>query len=297
MWRDFVWTKTVPCWASRRVQPAVVHDTANWTLGALPGMRRIATVHDAAVLRHPERFRPWQRRSALAALEAAKSCDRIIAISRFTADEICALAGFDARRIEVVHNGCDFGEDAPEAAPRTDGLPERFFLFVGSLEPGKNLALLKDTYELAGRRGFRLPDLVIVGARWNGVPGEGAPPPGWHYLGHRPDQELVWLYRRALALVFPSKYEGFGLPLAEAMILGCPVICSMLASLPEVGGEAVRYAELHAESYLDAMSELERDEPARRQMSRAGCIRAMAFNWERCAKETVAVYRSATGAP
>jgi glycosyltransferase involved in cell wall biosynthesis len=292
-WRDFVWKTTVPRWTCARLRPEVVHDTASWGLGPLEGVGRVATVHDAAVLRHPERFRPWQRRSALAALTAAKSCDRIIAISRFTADEIIALAGFDPKKIEVVHNGCDFGADAVEAAPEASGLPERFFLFVGSLEPGKNLSLLKQTYELAASQGVRLPDLVVVGARWEGVPGEGAPPPGWHYLGHLPDAELVWLYRRAVSLVFPSKYEGFGLPVVEAMILGCPVLCSPVASLREVGGDVAVYAELTPESYFRQMVELNRDEAARIQLAERGIGQAGRFSWTRCASETVQVYADA----
>jgi glycosyltransferase involved in cell wall biosynthesis len=128
------------------------------------------------------------------------------------------------------------------------------------------------------------------------VPGEGAPPPGWHYLGHLPDAELVWLYRRAVSLVFPSKYEGFGLPLLEAMMLGCPVICSAVASLPEVGGDAVRYADLTAESYCSQMAELSGDAAARRQLAVVGAVRARRFTWERCARETAEVYRLATKA-
>jgi glycosyltransferase involved in cell wall biosynthesis len=290
-WRDLVWRRTVPRWECRRRRPDLVHDTSSWALGDLPGVARVATVHDAAVLRFPERFRPWQRRSVLQALAAARSCDRVIAISRFTADELVALAGFDPGKIEVVYNGADFGPDAPESSPSIPGLPDRFFLFVGSLEPGKNLALLRQVYERAKATGKELPPLLIVGARWTGVAGEGPPPREWRYLGHLPDAELVWLYRRALALVFPSKYEGFGLPLVEAMVLGCPVICSPVASLPEVGGEAVRYASPTAEGYLEALLELERDAPLRTAMGERGRRQVGRFSWTRCAEETMDVYR------
>src|SRR5207237_3479225 len=101
-----------------------------------------------------------------------------------------------------------------------------------------------------------LPPLVVVGARWSGVATEGQPPADWLYLGRQPDAVLVYLFRRALALVFPSKYEGFGLPVAEAMALGCPVICSPVASLPEVGGKAAFWSELNRQGYLVRMREL-----------------------------------------
>jgi len=130
-----------------------------------------------------------------------------------------------------------------------------------------------------------------VGARWAGVPGEGTPPPDWHYLGRLPDEALVYLYRRARALVFPSIYEGFGLPVAEAMSLGCPVICSRVASLPEVGGEAVVYASLVADAYLAAMERVILEPGLRECLTAAGLLQARRFTWERCASETRAVYQ------
>ena len=122
--------------------------------------------------------------------------------------------------------------------------------------------------------------------------GEGAPPLDWHYLGHQPDEVLVYLYRRALALVFPSKYEGFGLPVVEAMALGCPVICSKVASLCEVGGIAPRYAELTAGAYLQAIRELLSDSNVREDCIREGRQQASKFTWNRCAQETFGVYQA-----
>jgi alpha-1,3-rhamnosyl/mannosyltransferase len=218
----------------------------------------------------------------------------VLAISRFTADELCRLGGFDPRRIEVVHNGCDFvGGPAPVEQPIAEFDGEPFFLFVGSLEPGKNLALLRQVYEVAAARGLELPRLRIVGARWPGVEREGRPPGQWTYHGHLPDAQLVFLYRRALALVFPSKYEGFGLPLVEAMALGCPVVGSPVASLPEVGGEAVRWVEPVPEAYLEALRELAGSAAERAGWIDAGTRRAERFTWRRCAEETAEVYRSA----
>jgi glycosyltransferase involved in cell wall biosynthesis len=130
-----------------------------------------------------------------------------------------------------------------------------------------------------------------VGARGAGVGTEGQPPRGWHYLGRQPDAVLVHLYRRALALVFPSKYEGFGLPVVEAMALGCPVICSPVASLPEVGGKAVLWSELIPSGYLKAMSELTSNSRLRAELISAGTEQARKFTWDRNAQQLIAIYK------
>ena len=153
--------------------------------------------------------------------------------------------------------------------------------------------LLKECYRLAREAGRPLPPLLIVGARWIGVPGEGAPPPDWHYLGRQPDDVLVHLYRRALALAFPSKYEGFGLPLVEAMTLGCPVVCGPVASLPEVGGDAVLLAKLEPRVFGAALERLAMDGELRADLRARGLKRARHFSWRKCARETAAVYHAA----
>ncbi|MBL9216101.1 MAG: glycosyltransferase family 4 protein [Opitutaceae bacterium] len=196
-----------------------------------------------------------------------------------------ALLGLPAAKLEVVHLAATLA-DREEAVL---GLPDEFCLFVGSLEPGKNLAFLRTLWLSAGPA---LPPLVIVGARWPGVAREGAPPPGWIYLGHRSDAVLRWLYGRATALLFPSLYEGFGLPPLEAMAAGCPVICSPRASLPEVVGDAAPLVELETGPWRAALDAVRRDAAGWRQRGRE---RAALFSWERCARETVAVYRTALG--
>jgi alpha-1,3-rhamnosyl/mannosyltransferase len=219
--------------------------------------------------------------------------DRIICVSRFTADEAMRLLELPARILEVVYNGHELPANAgrvPEEQPKLE-VPNEFFLFVGSLEPGKNLALLKEACRLAAAEEKPLPPLLIVGARWSGVETEGKAPADWHYLGRQPDEVLTFLYRRAIALVFPSKYEGFGLPVLEAMALGCPVICSPVASLPEVGGEAACYAALEPGSYVEKMRLLAREADVRRSLIDRGRIQARRFSWDRCARQTVEVYR------
>jgi len=212
----------------------------------------------------------------------------VIAVSQFTADEAMALLELPASKITVVHHGVTLSQQ--ESLPAD--LPSEFFLFVGSLEPGKNLELLRQVWLAALESGKRLPPLIIVGARWEGVAVEGSAPADWHFLGYQDDEVLLALYRRAQALLFPSFYEGFGLPVLEAMAVGCPVICGRVASLPEVGGDAVRYAGLNKKEFTAAINELLGNDTLHQKMQQAGQQQAAKFNWENCARETLAVYHS-----
>ncbi len=296
LYREIIWARTTAPKRLWTLSADVYHATGSFFVKVPKSVRCVVTLHDLAVLRHPERFRAWQRHSESRRLRRLRrEADRIICISRFTANEAIALLGLPAQQLEVVHNGGDFqpGEKVPEQTPDFE-VPPEFFLFVGSLEPGKNLALLKESYRLAREEGKPLPPLLIIGARWAGVGTEGKPPPGWQYLGRQPDGVLVHLYRRALALVFPSKYEGFGLPVAESMALGCPVICSKVASLPEVGGKAVLWSKLDSESYLNSMRELLNNSGLRTELIAAGRVQAAQFTWTRCAKGVLEVYKQAT---
>lgn len=293
-YREIVWARWVAQRELRRARPRVYHSTASPLLDPPTGIAHVVTLHDLAVLRFPERFRPWHRRTTLRGLRRLGTAARIICISQATADEALQRLSVRADRLTVVHNGCDFHDLPPSfGRPPSPLPPGEFFLFVGSLEPGKNLALLRETYRLAAAEGQRLPPLCIAGARWSGVPGEGRPPADWHYLGHVTDEELVWLYRHARALLFPSKYEGFGLPVAEAMALGCPVVCSPVASLPEVGGEAAWFTPLDPAAYLATARELMRDDAARADRIDRGRRQAARFHWRQCARETMAAYRAA----
>lgn len=292
-YRELVWAR----WVAPRHLAAqgaeVLHSTAGCLIDPPSGMRHVVTLHDLALLRHPERFRRWQRFAGARRLRRLMTVDRVICVSQFTADEAMRLLHLPARSLTVVHNGCDdlfLSTVLPEQPPAS--VPKEFFLFVGSLEPGKNLKLLREVWALAERAGHRLPPLLVAGTRWAGVPGEGPPPPDWHYLGHVSDAELAQLYGQALALVFPSKYEGFGLPVLEALARGCPVICSRVASLPEIAGDAAWWCELDAGSYLATLRECAGNGPARAERIRAGRVQARKFSWTACAAETVDVYRT-----
>jgi glycosyltransferase involved in cell wall biosynthesis len=295
LWREVVWGKTIAPTRLMRDGAAVYHATGSFFVSVPQPLRSVVTLHDLAILRHPERFRAWQRRTEARRLRRLKGVDRVICISQFTANEAMALLGLAASKLTVVHNGGDFqpaSRPVPEQKPPVQ-VPGEFFLFVGSLEPGKNLSLLREAYRRAEAEHKPLPPLLIVGARWAGVGTEGSPPAGWNYLGRQPDAVLVYLYRRALALLFPSKYEGFGLPVVEAMALGCPIVCSPVASLPEVGGKAVLWSDLEPRAYLEAMLHLTSNPVLRDELIRAGREQARHFTWEKCAAGVVSVYEEA----
>lgn len=285
LWREYGWAHGVAPRLMRQCD--LVHHQNAPFMPLIPETRHVVTLPDLALVRHPERFRRWQLRAGLRRLRRVAAAERVICISEFTAREARELLGLPTSRLVVVHLGGQLPGLVEERLPA--GLPAEFFLFVGSLEPGKNLALLREIY-LSAAPG-ELPPLVIVGARWVGVPGEGAPPPDWHYLGEVSDARLAALYRAAMALVFPSKYEGFGLPPLEAMQWGCPVLCGRVASLPEVVGDAGAYAALTVADFGAAMRRLYREETWRLQLRAAGPAQAAKFSWRRCAEEIVAVYR------
>jgi len=134
--------------------------------------------------------------------------DRVICISRFTADEAMALLGLPSTKIQVVYNGGDFhpGDKTVTEEKPEFNVPDEFFLFVGSLEPGKNWRCSPRPTDAAERQ-KPLPPLLIVGARWAGVGNEGKPPGGWQYLGRQPDAVLVYLYRRATGFVFRANMK------------------------------------------------------------------------------------------
>ncbi len=293
-YREFWWAHRHAGAAIRAAGADLVHFTAPPFIPR-PTVPEVVTLYDLAVLRFPERFRAWQRRAGTRRLRRLAGADRVICLSRFTADEATQLLPLDARRLVVVHLGGAWREEDAAAAPADFTAPPEFLLFVGSLEPGKNLALLRTIYVHAAERGAPLPPLVIVGARWAGVPSEGPPPAGWTYAGHQADAVLRWLYRHARALVFPSRYEGFGLPVVEAMSLGCPVVCGPVASLPEVAGDAACFAKLEPDDFESAIRRVLRDESYAADLRARGRRRAEAFTWERCARETLAVYRTAAG--
>jgi glycosyltransferase involved in cell wall biosynthesis len=291
MAREWGWAQWVAPWRARGAD--VLHHTGVPVIPFFGPTRHVVTLHDLALLRQPERFRPWQRRTGLRRLRRLARATRIICVSRFTAAEARELLGLEARRLEVVYHGGAWDAGTAPRPPAEFQPPPEYLLFVGSLEPGKNLRLLGAIYRDARARGAALPPLVVVGTRWAGVPHEGPSPEGWIFAGYQPDDVLAWLYHHARLLAFPSRYEGFGFPVLEAMSLGCPVVCGRVASLPEIAGDAAAFADLNPEAFGGAIRRVLAEDEWREELRALGRRRAAAFTWERCARETCAVYAAA----
>ena len=232
----------------------------------------VLTVHDLAILRSPEAFPRWHRLYGRAGLgRVLRAADAVVAVSEFTKEETIALAGVPAGRIRVVPNGVDavFAPDGPHA----EGV---YVLAVATLEPRKNLGRAVEAARLAG------VELRVVGARgWGGVD-----VPGW--IGEVTDGELAALYRGARCVVYPSLYEGFGLPVLEAMACGTPVVTSRGAAMEEVaGGVAILVDPLDVASIADG---IRRAEALRDELVPLGLARAREFTWERAADSVAALW-------
>lgn len=257
----------------------------------------VVTVHDLIHFKVPQAFAGWRRAAAAPLLRrAVHGAARVITVSEATRRDLIERFPMVADRIEVVHNGVAraFRSLAPgeTAACRSLVPPGRYLLCVGNRKPHKNLAAAVEVLALLRRD---MPDLQLVIA--------GRSDPGWvqvmqraEALGVRDalherdevgDDELRCLYARCTALLFPSFYEGFGLPPLEAMACGAPVVASDRASIPEVVGDAGLLAD--PEDYgamAGAVLRLEREPEMRRELVRRGRERAASFTWERAARRT-----------
>ena len=231
------------------------------------------TLHDLALVRHPELFPRWHRWTGRAGIgPVARAADRVLAVSEFTKREAVELLGLGPERVTVVGNAVD-----PAFSPGASEAPGEYVLAVGTLEPRKNLSRVA---EAAARAGV---ELRVAGARgWGGVE-----TPGW--LGEVDDDRLVELYRGARALVFPSLYEGFGIPVLEAMACGTPVVTSRGGATEEVaGGAAVLVDPLDVESIAAGIAEA----GARRdELGALGLARAAEFTWAGVADRVEAVWK------
>lgn len=284
--------------AIRHWKPDIVHETyySRW---GIPGSNCpvLITVHDMIHELFPEHFHRFDR-ITMQKRAAVQRADHIISVSDSTRKDLIRLLGVPAERITVVHLGVDLPNiDAWRQAEPNLGfdLPTRpFLLYVGERSGYKNFSLLLQAYceSLTINTDF---DLVAFGG--------GAPSSveiDWiHALGFSnrihfrsgDDRRLAFVYSTANLLVYPSKYEGFGLPPVEAMSLGCPVICSNRGSLPEVVGDAAQQFDPDSlDDLTNAITRVALDSEVRANLIERGRRRAAQFSWQRCAKNTAKVY-------
>ena len=273
--------------------------------GPLIEERQVVTIHDITPLEHPEwlnpRFAKWYQFLIPRLVHKAR---RIIAVSNFTKSRICEVTSVQPDKVVVIYNGVDerFRPKSSEEIARTKdtfGISNfRYILTVATIEPRKNLQRLLEAWDvwhvnlpqdiwlvIAGAKG---KDLVFRDAVFNRLP------PKICMIGHVPDEHLPALYSGALAFIYVSLYEGFGLPPLEAMACGTPVLTSNVTSLPEVVGDAALTVNPYdIDAIAEGIKRLVEDDNLRKELSQKGLARAKLFSWERTAEVTWSVLKEA----
>lgn len=297
-----IWEQSALPLAARRDHLDLLHGLA-YAVPITTSVPTIVTVHDLSFILYPEAFRRGNRQYlSRITSQSCRRARRVIAVSEATARDLVQILNISADKIDVVYNGVDSRfrplSDAEVSAYRSQaGWPERFILMLGTLEPRKNHLMVLEAYAQYRRLAHQPLPLLIGGGK------------GWyydtifqraealhleehvHFLGFVPSEALPWLYNAASLFVYPSRYEGFGLPLAEAMSCGTPAITSTASSLPEVAGAAAVTIEPDDPAAMaQAMAQV-LDSPGQMQRLReAGLKQSKRFRWPITAKETAAVY-------
>jgi glycosyltransferase involved in cell wall biosynthesis len=297
-----LWTHARLSWEMRRHRPDVLFVPAHVVPAIHPPT--VVTIHDLGYLHMPEDHPPAQRKMLdLSTRWSARTTDHIIAISEATRHDLIGAYGVSPNKISVIHHGVGSTfqprseEEIADVRARLR-LPPRFVLAVGTVQPRKNLGRLAASMRTVAAAGLE-HRLVVAGK------------PGWlvdrverdiavsgashlvDRLGYVSAADLPLLYAAADAFAFPSLYEGFGLPVLEAMAAGTPVLTSDRAALPEVAGNAALLVDpTDSDAIGDALARLLTDQALRAQLRRNGLERSYAFTWERAAAATLSVLRS-----
>lgn len=307
-WRMLVWLGQLSHigWDRFFRDTLTFHATEHLLL-PLHSVPTVLTVHDLIFRRFPQYHKPLNRWYLNLTMPLyVKQATAIIAISQATKQDLISAYGVPADKIRVVYEAADprFKPQAEHEIARVRSkysLPERYILFVGTIEPRKNLPRLLEAYRKVHRAGLT-DALVVVGKRgwlvgdfFRKLEDETLPPvilPGFVS-----DEDLPALYAGAQALAFPSLFEGFGLPMLEAMACGTPVVASRAGSLPEIGGDAAVYFDPESiEEMAEALERVLTDAELAEHLRRKGLARAKQFSWRKAARETLDIYTSIRGA-
>ncbi len=263
--------------------------------------RRVTTFHDLSFLRFPEFFtrrKQWWHTVQMDPAGQARFSDKVIAVSESTKQDLVDFYHIDPANIQVVHLGNTMtppSEDSLEAFKKKRQLSDRFILFLGTIEPRKNLSGMIRAFNIMKERsGFEDVELIIAGKKgWqfeDVLEDIKSSPfaPAIRYLGHIPDSERSLYYKASTVFVYPSFFEGFGSPVLEAMACGTPVITSPNSSLAEVAGDAALMIDPYNISDLaEAMRIVLSDPEIQKRYSEKALVQAVKFSWDTAARETL----------
>ena len=292
----------------RELQLDVIHVPSYRRLLWSAPCARVATIHDLAPFRVSGKYdlaRMFYGRVVVKHL--ARRQEKIIAVSHNTASDIEQFFGIPRSEVRVIHNGLEHERFFPRAQPSAQkhvsdkfGLSKPYLLYVARLEhPGKNHVRLIEAFEEFKQRNNSPVELAFGGSDWHGaevIHARASTSPfrnQIHLLGFVRDDDLPFLYSAADAFVYPSLYEGFGMPPVEAMACACPVICSDRGSLGEVVADAALIIDPEDSSSISAALTRIGNPAERERLIREGLARARGFSWEKAAAQTFEVYESA----
>lgn len=320
----FAYTHLLVAGAIEKEKLDVFHSPA-YTLPLTYKGRSVVTVHDLAIYKNPDwfpsKFLVGQNFSTKKLVpDSLKKATKIIAVSEHTKKDIEQIFKIKPEKVDVVYEGVEL-RDIPgrregvcgietevcfEDLKAKYGLKDKYILFLGTIEPRKNIAALVQAFCGLAKKNEDLREnyqLILAGAK------------GWKhekifkeirecqkkigqdmikYIGYVPAHEKFALMKDAACFVFPSLYEGFGLPVLEALSLGVPTITSNISSVPEIAGEAAVLVDPEKiEEITDALKKIIEDHGLRKRLGEAGIVQAKKFSWKKCAEETLMIYKEA----
>jgi glycosyltransferase involved in cell wall biosynthesis len=290
---------------AEQVEADVIH-MPHYSMPLRPGLPTVVTIHDLAFFTDPDRYLPLRAMSLKSVTKtAARGAARLIVPSNATREELVRVLGIDPGKIDVAYHGVDHRLFHPPDEVQVGRVTARlglhgrpYIAFLGSLTPRKNAPALVSGWAAAVAGLVDPPALVLAGeGGWSPELDEAVAGVPSHLRlvrpGYLPFADLPGFLGGALVVAAPSRGEGFGLPVLEAMACGAPVLTTHRASLPEVGGDAVAYTEPDAESIAVALRALLDDPGRRKALGEAGSARSQDFTWSASAAAHVASYKRA----